>query len=158
MDAKRMVYVEQRDYLAICGVIIQLKHLEGLERRLGKTKRGNFRLKGAIANLEALKQDLLASTTPEQREHFERQMPHLKIYIGIDAKLPTDKNASFGRMFNVNELNIVATAIRDCCQNCTCTDPQEQKKCIYYKLMQVLPQDIPDENSSGCGYFGMWPM
>jgi hypothetical protein len=158
MDEKRMVAAEQRDYIALCGVITQLEHLEGLERRMGMLPRSTFRLKGAISNLKSLKKSLLESTTQEQRDHFERQLPFIKIYVGIDAKIPTDPDSAFGRCLSLNELNVVATAIRECCKNCTVDDPQQQKKCIYRKLMNVLPCNFQDENSSGCGYYGMWPM
>ena len=156
MDEKRMVAAEQRDYISLCGVIAQLKHLEGLERRLGTIPRSSFRLKGALANLESLKRDLLASTIPEQRDHFERQLPYLKIYTGIDAKIPTDPDSAFGRNLSLNELNVVATAIRECCRACTIDDPQQQKKCIFCKLLNVLPCTKPDESATGCGYFTIW--
>lgn len=157
MDVKRMVAIEQKGYINLLGILSQAVYLEDeLGQRIGQLPKGKFRLKGALSNLVRLSNDLTLSMPPEQREHFRKQLPAIKMIVGTSAQLPRNYDSAYGRWLSFEDLDVVASAIRECCRVCAISDPQEQKQCMYCKLLDVLPTDKPDESATGCGYFTIW--
>ena len=142
MNEKRMVSAEQKAYIDLLGAISRLAYIEdGMGRRLKSIPRAMFRLKGATSNLMSLSADILGG---------------LRVITGISAQMPRDADGTFGRWLSFKDLDVVATAIRECCRTCTTEDPQEQKKCMFCKLLDILPTEKPDEGARGCGYFTIW--
>lgn len=157
MDVKRMVSAEQKEFINLLGIVAQLAFVEdGLGRRISSIPRGKWRYKGAMSNLARLVNDLTHSIPKDQQAHFRRQLPAIRMVVGVKAQLPRDYDSTYGRWLSFTELDVVATAIRECCRTCTISDPQEQKQCKFCKLLDALPTDKPDENSRGCGYFTIW--
>ena len=156
-DVKRMVSAEQKEFINLLGVLSQLVFVQdGLERRMRTIPRAWWRYKGALANLARLANDLTRSMPKKQQDHFKRQLPAIKMIVGVRSQLPRNYDSAHGRWLSFEDLNVVATAIRNCCLTCSINDPQEQKQCPYCKLLEVLPTDKPDESSNGCGYFTIW--
>lgn len=155
-EKKRMVSNEQHEFINILGCVSQLALTDSIEKRIKSIPRGWFRYKGALTNLATLINDLTMSMPEKQMLHIKKQLPAIKMTVGVKAQMPRDHDAEYGRWLSFNDLNVVATAIRECCRTCAIEDPQEQKKCVYCKLLDVLPTDKPDENSNGCGYFYIW--
>ena len=154
---KRMVSAEQKAYLDMLASISQLAFAEeGLARRIESIPRGKSLLHGGRGMLVKLGNELANTLPPEQREHFRRQLPALRMIVGVKAQMPRAADGEHGRWLSFKQLDVVATAIRECCRTCTIDDPQQQKQCMYAKLLDVLPTDKPDENATGCGYFSIW--
>lgn len=157
MTEKRMVSAEQKEFINLLGALSQLVFVEdGLGKRIADIPRAKWRYKGALSQLARLSNDLTRSMPREQRDHFTRQLPHIRMIVGIKAQIPRDPDAEHGRFLSFKELDVVATAIRECCRTCAIEDPQQQKQCHFCKLLEVLPTDKPDESSNGCGYFSIW--
>lgn len=156
-EQKRMTANEQKGYIDLLGIISKMAFLEdNLGKRIRAVDKGNFRYKGAMSNLVRLSNDILRTAPLEQREHIRRQLPSIMMIVGTTAQLPRNYDAEYGRWLSFNDLDIVCTAIRECCRTCTLEDPQQQKQCPYKKLLDVLPTDKPDESARGCGYFTIW--
>ena len=154
---KRMVSREQQAFLNLQAAANMAKAQEdSLARRMEWVPGAKKYLRSGIGMINKAIGLLNESVPPEQLDHFERQKESLKMIVGIPAKLPRDSDAEFGRWLSFRELDVVATAIKECCRACTIDDPQEQKQCIFCKLLEVLPTDKPDENATGCGYFTIW--
>lgn len=157
IPVRRMVSAEQKEMLNLLGIISQMAFLEdGIGQRISEMPKGKFRLKGALSNLVHLANDLTRSMPKEQRDHIKMQLPAIKMIIGPKSQLPRNYDSTYGRWLSFEQLDVVASAIRECCRTCSINDPQEQKQCAYCKLMDVLPVDKPDENARGCGYFTIW--
>lgn len=157
IEQKRMAYAEQKEFINLLGIISQMAFLDdGLGQRIEKIPRAKWRLKGALNQLVRLSNDLTLSMPPEQREHFQKQLPAIKMIVGTTAQLPRNYDSTYGRWLSFEQFDVVAMAIRECCRTCMIDDPQQQKQCPYCKLLDVLPTDKPDEHSRGCGYFAIW--
>ena len=156
IQKKRMVSAEQHEFINMLGSLSQLALTDSIEKRIREMPNGMFRYKGAMTNLTKLINDLTLSMPEDQMLHIKKQLPAIKMTVGVKSQLPRNHDAEYGRWLSFNDLNVVATAIRECCRMCAIEDPQEQKKCMYCKLLDVLPTDKPDENSNGCGYFSIW--
>ena len=156
-DVKRMVSVEQKEFINMIGAMSQLAFAEdSLGKRMKTIPRAWWRYRGVLCNLGRLVNDLTRSMPKEQQDHIRKQMPAIKMIVGVDYQLPRYYDSTYGRWLSFEDLNVVATAIRNCCLTCSINDPQEQKQCPYCKLLEVLPTDKPDESSNGCGYFTIW--
>lgn len=157
MPEKRMVSSEQKQLINLFGCISQLAFLDdGIGQRMKSIPRAMFRYKGAMSNLVRLSNDLTLSMPAEQRMHIRRQLPSIRMIVGTTAQLPRNYDSTYGRWLSFEQLDVVASAIRECCLACTIDDPQQQKQCPYCKLLDVLPTDKPDESATGCGYFSIW--
>ena len=154
---KRLVSAEQSAYqnLKAAAKMAALQEA-ALTRRMAGIPNARKYLRGGIGMLNKLIQEIDATMPEEQHEHLARQADTLRMIAGVKAQMPRDSDAEFGRWLSFKELNVVATAIRECCYACTTDDPQQQKQCIFCKLLEVLPTDKPDENAPGCGYFAIW--
>ncbi len=158
LPEKRMVSAEQRSTLELHAVIRQLSYIEeGVGPRIKRIKGGMRLLHTAKGLLVRLANELALSAPKEQQEHMGRQLAGIYMHIGVRDKIGQQKrNGEIGRLMTFNELDVVADAIRECCRMCTIDDPQEQKKCKYCRLMNVLPTNKPDESARGCGWFTAW--
>ena len=157
MDKKRMVSNEQKKFVDLLGAVSLLAFVEDdLKDRMKRIPRAWWRYRSALSQLARLSNDLTGSMPDEQVQHFRRQLPAIKMTVGVKAQLPRDYDAEYGRWLSFNDLNVVTTAIRECCRTCSIDDPQQQKQCPFCKLMEVIPTDKPDERSNGCGYFAIW--
>lgn len=157
IPVKRMVSVEQKGFIKLTSIIGQLAFIhDDLGQRIANMPRGRFRYTGALKNLILLNNDLTRSMPEHQRDAMSRQLQSVKIVIGVDASLPRNYDSAFGRWLSFEQLDVVTTAIRECCRMCTISDPQEQKQCMFCRLLEALPTDKPDEDATGCGYFSMW--
>lgn len=155
--AKRMASDEQSAYLSLRAAINMANaQEETLSRRMEGIPGAKRYLHSGLGMLRKLVAGLDSTIPPEQYDHFERQIPTLKMIIGIKAQLPRNYDQECGRWLSFEQLDVVTTAIRECCLVCNITDPQDQKQCMYRKLLDVLPSDKPDEDARGCGYFTMW--
>ena len=154
----RMVSKEQRATLELFAILKQIKLIEeGAGKRIQSIEGGTRLLHCGQGMLRKLANELASSAPKEQRDHLWRQLSGIYMHIGIQDKIAQQKRDSEnGRLLSFNELDVVAEAIRECCMHCTIEDPQEQKKCKFCKLLEVLPTDKPDENARGCGYFSIW--
>lgn len=156
-DAKRMAAKEQQAFLNMQAAIQMIKNQEPeLERRISGISGAKRFLHSGTGMLDKLIKQLNDTLPPEQIDHFERQKETLKMIVGVKAQMPRDSDAEHGRWLSFHQLDVVATAIRECCLSCSITDPQQQKQCMFCKLLDVLPTDKPDENATGCGYFTIW--
>lgn len=154
---KRMAYAEQQAYFKLrAAAKMAACQEEDLSRRMQNMPGAKKYLRSGVGMLNKLVSDLDSTIPPEQREHFSRQENSLRMIVGIKAQMPRDSDAEFGRWLSFHELDVVATAIRECCRACAIDDPQQQKQCKYARLLEVLPTDKPDENAPGCGYFAIW--
>lgn len=155
---KRMVSTEQKALLELHAIIAQSAFVErALEKRIAGIKGAKGWLHSAQSLLTKLANELSGSAPEEQRKHLGRQLVGLYMHVGVRDKYAEKKrDATGGRLLSFNELDVVATAIRECCRTCTIDDPQQQKQCPYCKLLESLPTDKPDENARGCGFFAMW--
>lgn len=158
LPVKRMVAAEQRATLELHAIIAQMKFIEdGVGPRIKRLRGGMGLLHSSRGLLTKLANELVLSTPKEQQEHMGRQLAGLYMHIGVKDNIAQQKrNAENGRHMTFNELDVVADAIRECCMHCTINDPQEQKKCKYCKLLEVLPTNKTDEDARGCGYFAIW--
>lgn len=156
MTEKRMAAVESTAYLNLQAAINMARAQQGdLMRRLDVTGSKKY-FRSGLGLLEKAVEEIAATVPDAQLEHFERQKLSLKMIVGIKAQMPRDSDAEHGRWLSFKELDIVATAIRQCCLTCTTDDPQQQKQCPFCRLLEVLPTNKPDEDARGCGYFTMW--
>ena len=158
LPEKRMVSAEQRATLELHAIIAQMKFIEdGVGQRIKRIKGGMGLLHSSRGLLTRLANELVLSAPLEQQKHLGRQLVGLYMNIGVRDKIAQQKrDGEIGRLMTFNELDVVADAIRECCRMCTIDDPQEQKKCKYCRLMNVLPTNKPDENARGCGWFTAW--
>lgn len=158
IPVKRMVSAEQRATLELHAIIAQMKYIEdGVGPRIKRIKGGMGLLHSARGLLVRLANQLVLSSPAEQQDHLGRQLIGIYMHIGIKDPIGQQKrDGEVGRLMSFKELDVVVSAIRECCRVCTIEDPQEQKKCKYCKLLDVLPADKPDENARGCGYFTIW--
>lgn len=155
---KRMASAEQRATLELHAIIAQMKYIEdGVGPRIKRIKGGMGLLHSARGLLTRLANELALSAPKEQRDHLGRQLYGLYMNIGVRDKIGQQKrDGEIGRLLTFNEMDVVASAIKECCTYCTIEDPQEQKKCKYCKLLEVLPTNKSDEHAKGCGYFTVW--
>lgn len=155
--SKRLVSTEQMAFINLQAAVNMAKvQEEKLARRLDMIPGAKRYLRSGIGMLNKLVQEINATLPIEQLDHLDRQKGYTKFIVGVKAQLPRDPDSEFGRHLSFKELDVVATAIRECCRICTTDDPQQQKQCPFCKLLEVLPTDKPDENARGCGYFEMW--
>lgn len=155
--SKRLVSTEQMAFINLQAAVNMAKaQEEKLARRLDMIPGARRYLRSGIGMLNKLVQEINATLPFEQLDHLDRQKSYTKFIVGVKAQLPRDPDMEFGRHLSFKELDIVATAIRECCRICTIDDPQQQKQCPFCRLLEVLPTDKPDENAGGCGYFEMW--
>lgn len=155
--SKRLVSSEQMAFINLQAAVNMAKvQEEKLARRIDMIPGAKRYLRSGIGMLNKLVHETNATLPIEQLDHLDRQKGYTKFTIGVKAQLPRDPDREFGRHLSFKELDIVATAIRECCRICTTDDPQQQKQCPFCKLLEVLPTDKPDENARGCGYFEMW--
>ena len=155
---KRMVAAEQKALLELHAIVAQSAFVEqGLERRIGEIKGAKGWLHSAQSLMTKLANELVLTLPDEQRKHMGRQLAGLYMHVGVKDKISQQKrDADHGRLLSFKELEVVATAIRECCKMCSIEDPQQQKMCPFCKLMDTLPVDKPDENARGCGYYTLW--
>lgn len=153
MDMKRMNALEQASHLEIIACIAALNRAARNLTRVGEIKRGNFWLKGAITSLNNLSNALDATIPDDQHESLCRQISNLQFSIGVTSA-SSQYNKNYGRWLSFNQLDLVGEALQNTCFTCN-KDVQEQRKCPYAKLMDSLPIDQPNPNSSGCKYFGL---
>lgn len=154
---KRMVAAEQAAYLNLLAAVnLAGKQEPGLAKRISATPGAKRCLHSGLGMLRRFFIDMDRTIPPEQLEHFEKQKQGLRMIVGIKAQMPRDADAEHGRFLSYKQLDVVATAIRECCRMCSVSDPQQQKQCPYAKLLDVLPTTKPDESAPGCGYFTIW--
>ena len=154
---KRMVSKEQQAFLNLQAAVNMARIQEAdLSGRLAGVGRAKQCFRSGLGMLERCIMKINDSVPELQLEHFERQKVGLKMIVGIKAQLPRCPDAEFGRWLSFTELDVVATAIREACRTCTIDDPQEQRRCPFGKLLEVLPTNKPDEYAPGCGYFTIW--
>lgn len=156
-NARRMAAKEQTAFLNMQAAIRMIKTQEpNLEHRISGIPGAKRFLHSSIGMLDKLISQLNDTLPQEQIDHFERQKETLKMIVGIKAQMPRDPDAEFGQWLSYKDLDVVTTAIRECCLTCNISNPQDQKKCMYAKLMEKLPTDKSDEAAVGCGYFTIW--
>ena len=154
---KRLVSSEQMAFINLqAAVQVIKKQKEKLSGRLKMIPGGKRFLHTGTGMLDRLIREINATMPKEQFDHMERQKGYTKFIVGTKAALPRDPDREFGRWLSFKELDVVATAVRQCCMVCGIDDPQQQRQCPFCKLMEVLPTDKSDENASGCGYFAIW--
>lgn len=154
MEQKRMSADERTAHLHIIACMVALGKAEKmLERRLPMVKRGKFWIRGAIKSLRSLS-DALDGTVPDnQHESIRRQIQTLQLVVG-SKNVPNRNDREYGFWMSYNDLDTVGNALKNCCMFCD-KDTQQQRQCPYAKLMDTLPVDKINENSNGCGYFGL---
>lgn len=158
MTEKRLVANEQKAALELHAIIGQINLSElNIAKRLDAIPRARQRLRTARTLLAQIAKEVVLTAPPEQRSHLLRQLPGLYMHIGVKDKIAQQKrDGEVGRLLSWRELDVVTSAIRECCRTCNITDPQQQKQCMYCKLLESLPTDKPDESATGCGYFTIW--
>ena len=158
MTEKRLVANEQKAALELHAIIGQINLSElNIAKRLDAIPRAHQRLRTARTLLTQIANEVVLTAPPEQRSHLSRQLPGLYMHIGVKDKIAQQKrDGEEGRLLSWRELDVVTSAIRECCRTCNITDPQQQKQCMYCKLLESLPTDKPDESATGCGYFTIW--
>lgn len=139
------------DILAVGDRIDQIKKRGALRDRLKGIKRGSARLGLARWCLLSLSEDILNTTPTVQLQHMRNNLRHIRLHI-YTGNAVQNKDKLEGRWFDINEMNTIATAIREVCQVCPYDNTMDQRKCQFKKLMDCLPVD-PDETTVGCGWF-----
>ncbi|MBP3404738.1 MAG: hypothetical protein J6N18_01435 [Kiritimatiellae bacterium] len=154
---KRLVSAEQMAFLNLQAAVRVIgKQEDALGNRLAMVPGGKRYLHTGTGMLNRLIKEIEGTMPPEQLEHLNRQKAYTRFIISTKAVIPRCPDKEFGRWLSFKELDVVASAIRECCRTCTLDNPQDQKQCPYCKLLEVLPTDKSDENAPGCGYFSIW--
>lgn len=150
-DRKRMSRSEQNTYLkmiAVTELLIDIQETAENWKRFGAIPRGMQMLKTCLTLMHKIVNGLIKESQALQMIELRNQLPYLRVWLHSED-LKEDLKGNDGRFLTHNELNILATAVRNECMMCT-KDEEGQKQCIYRSVMDKLPVDTPDDTRSGC--------
>lgn len=150
-NRKRLSRSEQNTYMkmiAVTELLIDIQETAENWKRFGAIPRGMQMLKTCLTLMHKLVNGIIKESQALQMIEIRKQLPYMRVWLHSED-MKEDIMENDGRFLSHNDLNVLATAVRNECMHCTMTD-EEQKSCMYRHVMEKMPADRPDDTRSGC--------